>query len=52
MYTADRALIGVGVFMVLLGIYAWFDHNRQLDCRTAAHTTGVPVLDAVKLCKR
>ena len=52
MYTAGRALIGLGVFMVLLGIYAWFDHSRQLECRTATQANGVSVMDAVKLCKR
>lgn len=52
MSTAGRALMGLGVFMVLLGIFAWFDHSRQLECRVTAQTLGVSVMDAVKLCKR
>lgn len=47
-----RALAGVFLAFVLLGVYAWFDQSRAIDCRTAAQSAGASVADAIKLCKR
>ena len=47
-----RAFIGVFLAFILLGVFAWFDHSRAIDCRTTAQAAGASVADAVKLCKR
>jgi len=49
---AERGLVGLGVFVVLLGIYAWYDHGRALECRVHAQSAGASVTEAVRMCKR
>ncbi len=52
MNSTERALSGLGVFLILIGIYAWYDHGRSLECRQGAQSKGVSVVEAVKLCRR
>lgn len=52
MNTTNRALIGFSLFIILLGLYAWFDRARTLECRQTSQQGGASVSDAVQLCKR
>ncbi len=48
----QRLFVGVFVALVLMGVYAYFDHGRTLECRSQAQTTGMTAVDAVTLCKK
>ena len=51
MDSTAKGFVGLAVAFVLIGVYAWFDHGRTLECRTAAVATGADTVNAVKLCK-
>ena len=52
MSDTERSLLGLAIVMVLIGLWAWNDHGRALECRKGAVATGAVIEDAIKLCAR
>ena len=51
MNSTAKGFVGLGLALVLIGVYAWHDHGRTLECRTSAVASGADAVNAVKLCK-
>ena len=52
MDTTAKGLVVVLIAFVLLGVYAWFERERTLECRVGAVERGVPSLEAIEFCER
>lgn len=50
--THGKFFVGVFVALFALGMYAYADRGRTLECRTTAQTNGATAVDAIALCKR
>lgn len=48
----QRFFVGIFVFFIALGAYAYFDRGRTLECRNQAQTNGMSAVDSVALCKK
>jgi hypothetical protein len=51
MDTVGKSLIGVLLAFVLIGVYAYLERGRTLECRANAQQNGVAVTEIVSLCK-
>ena len=49
--TETKLWAGVFIAFILLGVYAWFDQNRTLECRTNAMST-MTAEESIRFCKR
>lgn len=48
----QKFMAALFVLFILIGLGAWFEHGRTLECRQTAVGNGTGTVDAVKLCKR
>lgn len=47
----QRFFIGILVAFMLLGVYAYVDRGRTLECRQTALTNGASIEQSVKACR-
>lgn len=50
--THGKLFIGIMLSMILLGVYAYAERGRTLECRTTAQNNGASAADALTLCKK